>query len=152
MNAFRNVVLTLGLILGSASACDVEEVEDIEVLDVERAAALSCSAINNSTTVCIGESVCTWTDHHGETHYREMPDEGCAEHETEIPTTSVNMACDAAANLTEDPTCPAGCAGPITTKHKNNPCCTAKKTCYDPPAPVPADDAEPAEGEQAEPL
>jgi len=139
MKSIQYALLAVGIALGFA--CDMEVDNPVD-FDLERIAELSCAAINNDSTVCIGETICSSTNH-GVTTYRRAPPGGCNASETAIPTTNVGVACDAAGLITDDPECPDGCAGPITNQSTTAKCCTITKTCYDPPADV--DEVEPAE-------
>jgi hypothetical protein len=155
MKSLRYAALAIGTFVLS-SACDVEDIEDIEDVEsieemTERAAALSCSAISDSTEVCIGDTICSNTDGHGRTSYQFMPAGGCPAGWTANPVDSVSEACGAANVLTDPPVCPAGCSGPATTTNKNASCCTKTKTCYDTPVVEPVDvepvDVEPVDVE-----
>ncbi|MEX1364719.1 MAG: hypothetical protein AB1Z98_16450 [Nannocystaceae bacterium] len=136
MKTLRYALLAVGLSLGFAAACDVEDIQDLEDLEVDRAAAFSCSAIAPSAEVCIGDDVCMSVAH-GKASYRLAPPGGCNASETLIPTPNTDVACGAAEAVVATPTCPGGCAGPVTVPHKTATCCTVEKTCYDPPPPVP---------------
>ncbi len=148
MKSIRYALLAIG-VMGLGLACDVE-VEDLEDYDLERAAAFSCSSIKKEREVCVNEVICSSTAH-GKTTYRRLPaGSTCKAHETSIPTTTAEMACDAAAAITPDPVCPAGCSGPVTSDSGDAKCCTATKHCYDTPAAdvQPVDDG--AEVDQAD--
>ncbi len=152
MKSIQFALLAVG-IMGFGLACDAEvedlgnydaELEDFTQDDgVDRAAALSCAAIKKERKVCVGQDICAFTAH-GQTTYRRAPAGGCNANETTIPTTTAEMACDAAAAITPEPSCPAHCAGPVTSDSGDAMCCTATKHCIDAPPPA---DVEPVEVE-----
>jgi len=143
MQSLRYAALAIG-VFALFTACDVEDVEDLE--SFEDRAALSCSAISNSTEVCIGDTICSKTDGHGRTSYQFMPPGGCPAGWTANPADDVAEACGAANVLTTAPVCPDGCSGPVTNTNQNATCCTKTKSCYDTPVVEPVD-AEPVDAE-----
>lgn len=138
MSTLRYVALALGVLAGF-TACDVEDVDGIGGLEQAQwserdadadAEGDTCSANANSTTVCKGDVICSFTDTHGNTSYQFMPDGGCPKGWTANPVDSVGEACGAANVMTADPVCLPGCSGPVTSTSQDSTCCTKTKSCY----------------------